>query len=158
MEPASEEPHYLPGLQLALRRQAVAVLLEFFQPTENRVQALRLFARAPFGTEHLLHEVEQEIWEHDPVIIPMDRLAHSDQPVTVIREGDNWIAVALLLAAHVLLRLVQTHHFMRVLEHLGWCGAHGRTCLRCGTVKAALLELLSAPAWARLVSSNLHCV
>ena len=121
--------------------------------------ALGAFVLAPFMAERLLHEVVEEVGEDDPVLPPVDRQLHRHEPeaVRLIHPRHDGVAVALLLLAHALGGLMLAQHGLRLRQEGGVAFRHGRAPhTRFGGIQTAFLELLAAPARARLIPSNLH--
>src|SRR6185312_6351373 len=119
------------------------------------MQALRLLASAPIPAKRLLHEVEKEIWKDDPRLAPVDRIAYRDEPIAVVNERNDRIAVTLLLAPHILLGIAQTQDLMHALKRFIRCG-DPRTRPRVLIADTASLVFLAAAARAGIISANLR--
>ena len=82
---------------------------------------------------------------------------HEPEAVRLIHPRHDGVAVALLLLAHVLGGLMLAQHGLRLRQEGGVAFRHGRAPhTRFGGIQTAFLELLAAPARARLIPSSLH--
>jgi hypothetical protein len=82
---------------------------------------------------------------------------HEPEAVRLIYPRNNGVAVALLLLAHALGSLMLPQHGLRLRQEgrvLFGRGPAPRT--RFGGIRTASLELLAAPARARLIPSRFH--